>query len=87
MKAKQSKECLVHSFQRHGREAEELRTGLEKILGEMDVGEMSGAEAREAYRDLQRALYRLLDGVDARDSLAYLERNPKRRTTHTKGKA
>jgi phosphopantothenoylcysteine synthetase/decarboxylase len=45
-----------------GREAEELRKGIEKILEE-DVGD--GPDRLE--------LQRLLDRVDARDSLAYLE--------------
>jgi len=52
--------CHEHGFI-HGAEAEELREGIEKLIG----------EGREAVTG--RELQRLLDRVDARDSLAYLE--------------
>ena len=56
-----SKYCPEHGFF-HGAEAEELREGIEKIIDhEGDV------------RGFKRALQALLDRVDARDSLAYLE--------------
>lgn len=51
--------CPEHNFV-HGAEAEELRKGVEKLLTD-------GADV--SFIDLQR----LLDRVDARDSLAFLE--------------
>lgn len=59
-------ECPVHSYATHGKEAEELRQGIERALNEEDFDMMAD--------DLRR----LLDGVDARDSLAYLERKQSR---------
>lgn len=56
-----TEECPVHSYQSHGREAEELRKGIEGALG-MDLDEVD-----DYLRDL-------LDNVDARDSLAFGER-------------
>lgn len=57
--------CEKHAGMVHGREAEELRQGVEKAL--------------EAYyaddeMDIDAVLRRLLDNVDARDSLAYIEK-------------
>lgn len=53
--------CTVHADSEHGWEAEELRHGLEELIkGGDDV----------SAKDIQR----LLDRVDACDSLAYLER-------------
>jgi hypothetical protein len=54
--------CARHGDAVHGREAEELRKGIETILREHDPIE------------LRRSLIQLLDEVDARDSLVYLER-------------
>lgn len=51
--------CSRHEFH-HGAEAEELRSGIEKLIAEGD---------QVCCWQLQR----LLDRVDARDSLAYLE--------------
>lgn len=56
-----SEPCPDHGFF-HGAEAEELREGIEAIL------DREGDE-----RGFKRALQALLDRVDARDSLAYLE--------------
>jgi hypothetical protein len=54
--------CERHGGAVHGREAEELRAGVERIIGQdFDV---------ESVRD---DLRQLLDDVDARDSLAFLE--------------
>lgn len=61
--------CPVHAFQRHGKEAEELRAGVEKVIEEFDNDE--GHAGRRAVCGVLRAL---LDRVDARDSLSYLER-------------
>lgn len=57
------KPCKDHAGVVHGAEAEELRSGIERIRARNydDVGELSDA------------LLRLLDSVDARDSLALLE--------------
>ena len=56
--------CPEHGFI-HGAEANELREGIEAILEtDCDVEDVEG---------IRRALQRLLDRVDARDSLAYLE--------------
>jgi len=59
---REHQECPVHAYQQHGKEAQELRAGIEKLLGER-------VPARGP------ALRKLLDDVDARDSLAYLERS------------
>lgn len=56
-------ECPVHTGSIHGGEAEELRAGIEKLIERYRRGEVPGL-----------ALQRLLDRVDARDSLGYLER-------------
>lgn len=58
--------CEEHGFV-HGHEAEELRKGLETAL-----------EEAKSFAGLVRRLYRLLDAVDARDSVAFLE-TPKTR--------
>jgi len=59
--------CHEHGFQ-HGAEAEELRAGIEKIIKRFD--EAVDTDDLMAIKD---KLQRLLDRVDARDSLAYLE--------------
>lgn len=51
--------CAVHDGKVHGGEADELRAGLERLLDEGGVG--------------PGAIVRLLDAVDARDSLAHRE--------------
>jgi len=68
--------CAVHAFQRHGKEAQELRSGIETIVSGMSASadELSGDDARDQLVGARRALEKLLDDVDARDSLAYLER-------------
>lgn len=63
------KRCREHDGQIHGAEAEELRSGLERLIEEDDL--------------TVRSVWRLLDRVDARDSLAFLE---KRRQAGRKGK-
>lgn len=59
------KRCAKHMDSVHGHEAEELRSGIEKIIESGDV----------TVYELQR----LLDDTDARDSLAFLENKPKTR--------
>lgn len=62
--------CERHEFI-HGYEAEELRVRLEKLIGrKRDVG-----RSEVGLEDLQA----ILDDVDARDSVAFLERRPPRR--------
>lgn len=56
-----SRRCPVHDGQVHGKEAAELRRGIEELLDE-GTGQIS-----------RRALQWLLDRVDARDSLAHEE--------------
>ena len=57
-----AKPCSVHGGAIHGGEAEELRAGIEAILS-------SDVPIDEWRHELQR----LLDRVDARDSLAFRE--------------
>lgn len=53
--------CPVHDYAEHGREAEELRRCIEAIV--------------EGDKPCSRQeLQRVLDTVDARDSLAFIER-------------
>jgi hypothetical protein len=56
--------CPVHQGSVHGGEAEELRSGIETLISIGDTGGPVGVA------DLQA----LIDRVDARDSLGYLER-------------
>lgn len=56
--------CTLHKHAPHGKEAEELRKGIEKIIAH---GPPKGLWAT--------TLQKLLDGVDARDSLAHLRAN------------
>ena len=53
--------CEVHDFT-HGAEAEELRKGIEWVL-----------QNTADYDEMSEALNALLDRVDARDSLAWIE--------------
>lgn len=62
-----SGQCPVHDDQAHGLEAEELRKGIERLEHEYDGG---GSDMLDAG-DVASALRKLLDDVDARDSLAY----------------
>lgn len=57
--------CEKHHGAVHGREAEELRKGIEKVLAQTVVD--------GTCPDVLDELQRLLDDVDARDSLAFLE--------------
>jgi hypothetical protein len=65
--------CPVHADQEHGGEAEELRKGIERILTAFPD------KASRRVRCMREELQRLLDDVDARDSLAWLERHDERR--------
>lgn len=55
--------CPIHSGAVHGGEAEELRSGIETLISKHRDGTVP-----------RRELIILLDLVDARDSLAHLER-------------
>lgn len=57
------KPCKAHD-RVHGKEAEELRAGIEKLLKH---------DGEDSLPDLVDDLRLLLDRTDARDSLAYLE--------------
>ena len=65
-----NRRCEEHEFI-HGAEAEELRSGIEKVIGLANHG--------LDYDELVGELRNLLDKVDARDSLAFVEKRPPRR--------
>lgn len=65
--------CERHGGAVHGREAEELRAGLEQLLDEHGPVPAGVSISPAVFEDLRRDLQRLLDRVDARDSLGYLE--------------
>lgn len=65
--AVENETCARHAGQKHGAEAEELRAGLERIMADPPGGDI------ESNNEWLAPLRRLLDDVDARDSLAYLE--------------
>ncbi len=69
-------ECVMHAWQKHGKEAEELRKGIEDVI-EGWAGLTTGC-TQEDVDSILFELRKLVDKVDARDSLAYLERKPKR---------
>lgn len=77
--------CTVHGDVRHGKEAEELRAGVETLMEKSERTRGGGYAVNVV--DLQRLLAR----VDARDSLAFVETKPRRvrrigSSTNTKGK-
>jgi len=63
--------CDRHGGAVHGQEAEELRAGVEQILGNTE--DVSAEYAEDVLRKMRKALTFLLDHVDARDSLAFRE--------------
>lgn len=66
--------CEKHYGAIHGREAEELRAGVEQILRDTSgVSNLYDDEALHVLRETRRKLVALLDRVDARDSLAFRE--------------
>lgn len=65
--------CTRHNGVVHGAEAEELRRGIEKILRDFDTSELRDPPRVESA--MLRELEQLLVEVDARDSLAFVERN------------
>lgn len=67
--------CPVHDGAIHGGEAEELRAGIEALIADPPGGDL------ESNREWMLPLQRLLDRVNARDSLGYLERGDEQRET------
>lgn len=67
--------CPVHGFEEHGREAEELRAGIEAIVEHVEESYNNATD--DDYLEIGRNLQKLLDKVDAADSLSYLERKKK----------
>jgi len=63
--------CERHSGAVHGKEAEELRAGVEQILH--NTVRVRDDEASFVLTELRKSLIFLLDRVDARDSLAFRE--------------
>lgn len=63
--------CLVHGVV-HGQEAERLRAGIEALL-KREGQDRWAWEASLELAELRQGLRRLLDDVDAGDSLAHLE--------------
>ena len=63
--------CDRHGGAIHGKEAEELRSGVEQIL--RNTADVREHEASFVLPELRKALLFLLDHVDARDSLAFRE--------------
>lgn len=67
-------ECPVHGLQVHGKEAEELRAGIEEIIKTCRPCVSTREEGCTGCHIVEE-LQLLVDRVDARDSLAYRERN------------
>lgn len=76
----QTRECPVHAFQRHGREAHELRSAIEKLRDECISNPTGDPTTDSVLSDVVFGkLSEILQEVDARDSLAYAERNTTRK--------
>lgn len=65
--------CPLHDNQVHGQEASELRKKLESFLEE-DIYSIDETTI-DVIGPVKEALQKILDGVDARDSLAFEEQN------------
>lgn len=63
--------CDRHGGVVHGREAEELRVGIEQITG--NISDVCMTDAFDVLRATRKSLTFLLDRTDARDSLAFCE--------------
>jgi len=72
--------CPVHEGQVHGGEAEELRSGIEKVLEGLRGEDPDWGT--DTVEQVAQRLERLLDGTDARDSLAHLEAKGPYRFAH-----
>lgn len=69
--------CPIHNGSIHGGEAEDLRSGIERLLAEAapSASPWVSDPEHEDMQDLRSDLQALLDAVDARDSLAHLDRS------------
>lgn len=65
--------CPVHDDQHHGLEAEELRLGIEDALEQVNADEQHDP-AHRVLANLTERLRDMVDEVDARDALAWGER-------------
>lgn len=75
----QMRTCSVHGFV-HGNEAEQLRAGIEKMMGDPGAsGIYLNCEDRTDWDQVTEALQKLLDNTDAHDSLAFLENQDRAR--------
>lgn len=63
--------CEKHGGVVHGQEAEELRAGVEQILG--NTTDVRDDDAAFVLAEQRMAFVFLLDRIDARDSLAFRE--------------
>lgn len=63
--------CERHGGVVHGQEAEELRAGIEQILG--NTSHVIPEDEEVVAASMRKALVFLLDRIDARDSLAFRE--------------
>ena len=63
--------CERHAGVVHGKEAEELRSGIEQIL--CNTADVDDEDASHVLREMRKSLTFLIDHIDARDSLAFAE--------------
>ena len=63
--------CEKHGGAVHGQEAEELRAGVEQILS--NTADARDDEAAFVLAEQRKSLIFLLDRIDARDSLVFLQ--------------
>lgn len=70
----------MHAYSKHGKEAEELRAGIEDIISKFTT-----SCSRQHPLDVTDALRELINGVDARDSLNWLEKVQKVRRKTVRG--
>lgn len=79
--------CTLHVHAKHGKEAEELRKGIERIYSTRLKTAQAIAESAPGTEVVPAAaLHALLDRVDARDSLAHLRANEELRDARAANK-
>lgn len=66
--------CFHHHDVVHGKEAEQLRRGIEALLTAPSSDYPDVREISHSLTDLREGLRKLLDNVDACDSLAFVEK-------------
>jgi len=64
--------CAKHGGAVHGQEAEELRSGIEQIVG--NIADVKRSDAVATLASTRKSLQFLTDRIDARDSLVYLDK-------------